>query len=69
MYDDVKTRAKNHICKQSSFSIFIHPYYHSGVAIKISNLNFLCSFELSCPILEKDNLIKLLYIVFVSFIF
>ena len=26
-------------------------------------LNYFCSFDLSCPILEKDNFIKHLYIV------
>ena len=35
-----------------------------AIAIKISNLLiYFCSFELSCPILEKDNFIEHLYIV------
>ena len=36
----------------------------AAVAIKISNLIIcFCSFDLSCPILEKENFIKTLYIV------
>ena len=34
---------------------FLHHFYHAVIAIKISNLFIcFCSFDLSCPILEKD---------------
>ena len=45
--------------------IFLHHFYQAAVAIKISNLLIsFCSFDLSCPILEKDIFIERLYIVF-----
>ena len=35
-----------------------------AISIKISNLLIcLCSFDLSCPIFEKDNFIEMFYIV------
>ena len=37
---------------------------HAAVSIKISNLPIcFCSFDLSCPLQEKDNFIENLYIV------
>ena len=35
--------------------ISVYHFYQAAVAVKISNLlNWFCSFDLSCPILEKD---------------
>ena len=45
---------------------FIKPSHSSQAAVsfKISNfLTCICSFDLSCPILEKDNFIENVYIV------
>ena len=48
-------------------SLFI--FYQTAVEVKISNLLIcFCSFELSCPILEKDNFIECIYIVLSCFI-
>ena len=45
-------------------NISLH-FYQVAVAIKISNLlTCFCSFDLSCPILEKEIVIENLYIVF-----
>ena len=39
-------------------------FCQAAVSVKISNLLIcFCSFDLSCPILEKDNFIKFVYIV------
>ena len=39
-------------------------FFKSAVAIKLSDLLIgFCSFDLSCPILEKDRFIEKLYIV------
>ena len=39
--------------------IFLHHFCQPSVSIKISNLLIcFCSFDLSCPILEKDNYIN-----------
>ena len=44
--------------------IFLRHFYQAIVAIKISNfLICFCSFELFCPILEKDNFIENVYLV------
>ena len=43
-------------------------FYLAAVAIKISNLLIcFCSFDLSCPILEKDIFIEKLYNIIVLF--
>ena len=39
-----------------------HHYYQAAITIRISN-SYFCSFDLSCPILQKDNNIENLYIV------
>ena len=57
------------ILRTSSYYIiiFLPHFYHfhqAAIAIKISNsLICLCSFDLSCPILEKDIFIENLYVV------
>ena len=39
-------------------------FYQAVIAIKIHNLLIcFCSFELSCPIFEKDNFIENFYIL------
>ena len=36
--------------------------YQAAIVIKVSNLFIcFCSFDLSCPILEKDNFIETFY--------
>ena len=43
---------------------FLHHFSQATISFKISNfLICFCSFDLSCPILEKDNFIKRYYIV------
>ena len=42
----------------------IRHFYQAATAIKINNLRIcFCSFDLSYPIVEKDNLIKTFFIV------
>ena len=54
------------VLRTSSYyvSIFLRHFYKAAVAIKISNLLIcFCSFELTCPKLEKYIFIENLYIV------
>ena len=52
------------------FVFSLYHFYHAAIAIKISNLLIcFCSFDFSCPILEKDSFVENLYIVLNSVIF
>ena len=45
-------------------SFYMYLFYQAAVAVKIGNvLIYFCTFDLSCPILEKDIFIENLYIV------
>ena len=51
----------NNILHTSSYCIiiFLYHFYQAAVAIKICNLLIcFCSFDLSCPTLEKDSYIE-----------
>ena len=48
--------------------IFLHHFSRSSVSVKISNILIrCCSFYLSCPILEKENFINILYCIVLSY--
>ena len=44
--------------------LFLCDFCQAAVSVKISNFFVcFCSFDLSCPILEKDNFIKFFYCI------
>ena len=66
MFNDTAAQNINWLLQLLLYNFFfiINHFSQAAVSIKIRKLHIcFCSFHLSCPILEKDNFIKYLYIV------